>query len=124
MLKNPQRIFEEYQRRLIELEKSPVDDIYTSLEKRREKLERGISLLIDSYAQQYITKTEFEPRIQAMRKNLLLIQEQQNKLIEQRHLTKEIELIVSNLDQFSGKIIENLDQFRLVWQTRYNKAYC
>jgi site-specific DNA recombinase len=110
LLKNPQRIFEEYQRRLMELEKSPVNDLYTSLEKRREKLERGISLLIDSYAQQYITKAEFEPRIQAMRKNLLLIQEQQDKLVEQRNLTKEMELIVWNLDQFSGKIIENLEQ--------------
>jgi site-specific DNA recombinase len=109
-LKNPQRIFEEYQRRLMELKKSPVDDVYASLEKRREKLERGISLLIDSYAQQYITKEEFEPRIQAMRKNLQITQEQQNKLVEQRNLTKEIELIVTNLDQFSGKIIENLDQ--------------
>lgn len=110
LLKNPQRIFEEYQRRLLELEKSPVDDIFTSLEKRRIKLEKGISLLIDSYAQQYITKDEFEPRIQSMRKNLKLTQEQQNKLIEQRNLTKEMELIVSNLEQFSDEIAENLEQ--------------
>ena len=96
-LKNPQRIFEEYHRRLEGLKKSPIDDINASLERRREKLERGISLLIDSYAQQYITRDEFEPRIQAMRKNLLLTQEQQAKLVEQRSLTKEIELIVTKL---------------------------
>jgi len=34
MLKNPTH-FEEYQRRLVELEKSPVDEACTSLEKRK-----------------------------------------------------------------------------------------
>ena len=82
---------------------------YASLEKRRIKLERGISLLIDSYAQQYITKDEFEPRIQTMRKNLKKIQEQQNKLVEQKNLTKEIELVITNLENFADKIVENLD---------------
>ncbi|MBY0544568.1 MAG: hypothetical protein K2Q14_03345 [Gammaproteobacteria bacterium] len=100
----------------MELEKAPVDDVYTSLEKRKIKLERGISLLIDSYAQQYITKDEFEPRVQTMRKNLKLAQEQQNMLIEQRNLTKEMELIVTNLEHFSGGIAENLEQ--LDWHGR------
>ena len=51
-----------------------------------------MSLLIDSYAQQYIVKDEFEPRIKAMRQNLKLIQEQQNKLAEQKNLTREMEI--------------------------------
>ena len=38
MLKNPQRIFEEYQRRLMDLDKSPVDEAYASLEKRKIKV--------------------------------------------------------------------------------------
>ena len=101
MLKNPQRIFEEYQRRLVELEKSPIDEASTSLEKRKIKLEKGISLLIDSYAQQYITKDEFEPRIQIMRQNLKTAQEHKNKLVEKENLTKEIELIVTNLENFT-----------------------
>ena len=109
LLKNPQRIFEEYQRRLIELEASPVDEAYTSLEKRKVKLERGISLLIDSYAQQYITKEEFEPRVQAMRKTLNVAQEQQNKLAEQKNLTREIELIVTSLEHFNDGIEANID---------------
>lgn len=72
LLKNPRRIFDEYQRRLIDLEKSPIDQAYASIEKQRIKLEKGISLLIDSYAQQYILKEEFEPRIKAMKQNLSL----------------------------------------------------
>ena len=66
-----------------------------TIEKQRIKLEKGISLLIDSYAQQYILKEEFEPRIKKMRENLKKIQEQQNKLTEQKNLTREIELIVT-----------------------------
>jgi len=109
LLKNPKRIFDEYQRRLTELEESPVDHTYASIEKKRIKLEKGMSLLIDSYAQQYIIKDEFEPRIKAMRKNLQLIQEQQSKLAGQKSLTREMELIVSNLEDFACGISTKLD---------------
>ena len=122
MLKNPQRIFEEYQRRLVELEKSPIDEASTSLEKRKIKLEKGISLLIDSYAQQYITKDEFEPRIQIMRQNLKTAQEHKNKLVEKENLTKEIELIVTNLENFTVGIDENLD--KLDWHGKRNMIRC
>ena len=67
LLNNPQRIFEEYQRRLQQIEQTPFDNTYNSIEKQRIKLEKSISLLIDSYTQQYITKNEFEPRIKTMR---------------------------------------------------------
>ena len=42
--------------------------------------------------------------------------EPQNRLMEQENLTKEIELIVTNLDQFSGGLVENIDQ--LDWNDR------
>jgi site-specific DNA recombinase len=116
LLKNPQRIFEEYQRRLIEFEKSPMDKVFASLDKQRVKLEKGISLLIDSYSQQIITKDEFEPRIKMMRQNLKTIQEQQNKLMERKNSTKEMEVIVNNLEKFELGINSNLDN--LDWNGR------
>ena len=109
MLKNPQRIFEEYQRRLIETERTPIDHTFASIEKQRIKLERSISLLIDSYSQEYITKDEFEPRVKAMRQKLRVIQEQQKKLTEQKNLTKDLELIVNNLENFALEISSKLD---------------
>lgn len=63
-------------------EQSPLDHTCASIEKHRIKLEKSISLLIDSYTQQYITKDEFEPGIKVMRQNLKTIQEQQKKLLE------------------------------------------
>ncbi len=74
LLSNPQRIFDEYQKRLRETEQTPFEDIYNSISKQRIKLEKSISLLIDSYTQQYITKSEFEPRIKCIRQKLNIIQ--------------------------------------------------
>lgn len=65
--------------------------------------------MIDSYTQQYITKEEFESRIQVMRKNLKITEEQKNKLSEQQNLTKDIEMVVTNLEYFSSRITENVD---------------
>ncbi len=109
LLKNPQRIFAEYQRRLQEAKQTPLDHTYASIDKQRIRIEKSISLLIDSYTQQYITKSEFEPRIKTMRQKLQVIQEQQQKLIEQKNLTKELELIVNNLEDFSSGVISKLD---------------
>jgi site-specific DNA recombinase len=122
ILKNPQRIFEEYQRRRVELEKSPADEAVASLEKRKIKLEKGISLLIDSYTQQHITKDEFEPRIKSLRQTLNSTQEQKNKLMEQKNLTREIELVVTNLENFVGKLEDNLDA--LDWQGKRDIIRC
>lgn len=122
LLKNPQRIFEEYQRRFVELEKSPADEALASLEKRKIKCEKGISLLIDSYTHQYITKNEFEPKIKILRQNLNTIQEQKSKLTEQKNLTKEIELVVTSLENFVGKIGDNLDT--LDWKGKRDMIRC
>ena len=65
--------------------------------------------MIDSYTQQYITKSEFEPRIKSIRQRLNIIQEQQKKLIEQQNFTKELELIVNNLEDFSSGITLKID---------------
>lgn len=109
LLRDPQRIYEEYQRRLSELEKPPIDSVYIPLEKQKTKVEKGISLLIDSYSQQYITKEEFEPRIQFLRQNLKNIQEQQAKLEAQTNVAKEMEVVISNLEKFANGVTSNLD---------------
>lgn len=110
LLEDPQMIYEEYQRRLTALEESPTDSVYVSLDKQTIKLEKGISLLIDSYTQQYITKDEFEPHIKLLRQNLKKAQEQQSKFAEQRNLTREMELVITNLEKFANGVTLNLDK--------------
>jgi site-specific DNA recombinase len=112
LLKNPKRISDEYQRRILELEKSPLDKTSDSIEKQENKLQRGISRLIDSYAQEDIEKEEFEPRIKAMKKHLKLIQEQKKKIKDQKKIKNELTLIITNLERFSSSIeskLEDLD---------------
>lgn len=53
LLKNPSRLLEEFDRRVNEIEKSPTEETRSSLEKEKNKLNKGISRLIDSYAQDY-----------------------------------------------------------------------
>jgi site-specific DNA recombinase len=116
LLKNPNRILEEYQRRTSKLEKSPLDQTKDSLEKQENKLKRGISRLIDSYAQEHIDKEEFEPRIKAMKQRLKMIEEQNKKTIEQKNLKNELRLIITNLEEFSSCIKKGIEG--LEWHTK------
>ncbi|MFP3022517.1 MAG: hypothetical protein ACEY3L_03965 [Wolbachia sp.] len=51
LLKNPNRVLEEYKHRLSEFKKSSWDKKSDLLEKQENKLKRGIARLIDSDAQ-------------------------------------------------------------------------
>ncbi|WP_264337395.1 MULTISPECIES: recombinase family protein [unclassified Wolbachia] len=109
LLKNPNRILEEYKRRLSELKKSPLDQKSALLETQEDKLKRGIARLIDSYAQEYIDQEEFEPRIKAMKQNLKMVEEQKKKIFDQKKLTQELTLVVTNLEGFSSSINSSLN---------------
>lgn len=86
-----------------------MDNTFTLLEKQSVKLEKGISLLIDSYTQQYITKDEFEPRLKVMREKLEITREQQKKLMEKKNLARQIEIVITNLESFVNGVNTNLD---------------
>ncbi|WP_202966478.1 hypothetical protein [Wolbachia endosymbiont of Armadillidium vulgare] len=108
-MKNPNRVLEEYRRRLSELKKSSWDQKSDLLEKQENKLKRGIARLIDSYAQEYINQEEFEPRIKAMKQSLKTIEEEKKRIFDQKKLKQELALVVTNLEDFSSNIRSNLD---------------
>ncbi len=109
LLNDPNRLIHEYRRRMEELEKSPQDQTIEFLEKQQNKLKNSISRLIDSYTQGHISKEEFEPRIKVLRQNLNGVEEQNEKLKDQKNLRKELTLIVTNLEDFSSKIKSGLE---------------
>ncbi|WP_203368856.1 recombinase family protein [Cysteiniphilum marinum] len=109
LLKDPRRLYQEYQQRLNDSNKAPINGTYSSLKKQECKLEKSISLLIDSYTQEYILKDEFEPRIKLMRQKLLHVQQLLNQIIEKQNLEKDMELIISTLEDFSCNIRYSLD---------------
>lgn len=112
LLKDPRRIAEEFNRRILELEKSPLDETIQSLEMQASKLKRGISRLIDSYAQEDINREEFEPRIKAMKQNLKSIEEQKKKTNHQKDLKKDLELIITNLEDFTSRVGFSLEDVK------------
>ncbi|WGJ61658.1 hypothetical protein [Wolbachia endosymbiont of Frankliniella intonsa] len=118
LLKNPNRILKEYQRRLSELQKSPCDQITDSLKKQDDKLKQGISRLIDSYTQGYISKEEFEPRIKAAKQSLKIVKEEKKKIFNRKNLQQELTLVVNNLEEFFSNIKSKLDD--LDWLTKRN----
>lgn len=116
LLKNPHRILDEYQRRILDLEKSPLDHTKDSIEKQKNKLTIGIERLIDSYTQQYIDQAQFEPRIKKMKQRLKIIEEQNKNITDQKNLKKDLTLIVTNLKEFTDSIEKNLDN--IDWNTK------
>lgn len=115
LLKDPDRVANEYQRRLSEDKKPLLDQ---TLEKQESKLKRSISKLIDSYSQEYITQEEFEPRVKAMRQHLKEIEEQKEKVLDQKKLQQELSLVTDSLKNFSSNVESKLDQ--VDWQTKQN----
>ena len=116
LLKNPARLVDEYQRRLLALENTPSDQKVSVLTKQENKLAQGISRLIDSYAQGYIDKNEFEPRIKAMKARLKIIEEQKLKIKKQFCLKHELTLVVNNLEHFAAAVTSKLEA--IDWSTQ------
>ncbi len=109
LLNNPNRLLNEFQRRIANLEKNSSTQTTELLEKQKNKIKRSISLLIDSYTQEHINKEEFEPRIKLMKQNLETIEEQQKKITDQKELKNELTLIVTNVGDFASKVKSGLD---------------
>jgi site-specific DNA recombinase len=116
LLKNPVRIAKEHQKRLMDLEKSSTHKTDESLEKQRNKLQRGIGRLIDSYAEGSIDKEEFEPRIKMMKNSLRIIEAQKKKINEQKNIKNELRVLITQLEHFSAQVKSRLDN--IDWYTQ------
>ena len=83
LLENPGRLAEEYTRRLQAARSGAGDEVCAALEKRITRLRQGIARLIDSYAEGYLDKREFEPRIRGMKERVQTLEGQAQQLAEQ-----------------------------------------
>ena len=110
LLRHPERLSKEYQRRLDELEKTDAQAHDTAaLTAQANKLKKGISRLIDTYAEGYLDKEEFEPKIKQLKTKLLQIETQIEACQQQTSKQMELCLIVNQIEQFSGTVKTNLD---------------
>ncbi len=108
LLEHPERLEQEYRRRLLQQEQTP--DALSSLEIRMGRVRQGMARLIDSYAEGLIDKTEFEPRVTRMRERLKQMEAQAQQLRDEASLERELTLILSRLDEFALRVKTGLQE--------------
>jgi site-specific DNA recombinase len=99
LLEHPERMAEEYRRRL-----------------RPHSEARDADLAIDAYAEGLIEKGEFEPRIARLRGRITRLEEQAQRLADEAALQAELRLIVGRLEEFREKVKDGLEEAD--WSTR------
>jgi site-specific DNA recombinase len=108
LLAHPERLAEEYRRRLqpeTHAQRTPL----ATVEGQISKLRQGVARLIDSYADGLIDKYEFEPRLTRLRQRLARLEEQRQALADEAALHRELQLIIGRLEDFAAKLHDGLD---------------
>ena len=110
LLAHPQRLKQEYERRLERHDQnegggSDID----GLERRKHYLETGKSRLIDSYAEGIIDKTDFEPKMTQLKIKLGQIDEQIGALRQHQAGQFELFLVINRLEEFAAAVTERLE---------------
>ncbi|MCU7814397.1 MAG: recombinase family protein [Candidatus Thiodiazotropha sp. (ex Rostrolucina anterorostrata)] len=110
LLKHPERLKKEYDRRLELLEQDENEKQDTALlEKQKRNLEKGKSRLIDSYADGLIDKEDFEPKIGQLKIKLQQLERQIEEYKEQDINQFELFLVINRLEDFEKTVNDKLD---------------
>jgi len=108
LLDHPERLAEEYRRRLqpeTRTKRTPL----TTVEGQISKLRQGVARLIDSDAEGLIDKGEFEPRVTRLRQRLARLEEPRQALVDEAALHGEWQLIIGRLEDFAAKLRAGLE---------------
>jgi site-specific DNA recombinase len=111
LLENPQRLEQEFNRRG---EDPRREQKLTALETQLTKLRRGMARLIDSYAEGFIEKNEFEPRITQTRTRIVALETQIAQATTEMTRQQDLRLIMSRLEDFATQVKTGLEQ--MDWQ--------
>ena len=107
LLAHPERLAEEYRRRLqpeTRTKRTPL----STVEGQISKLRQGVARLIDSYAEGLIDKGEFEPRVTRLRQRLARLDEQRQALADEAALHGELQLIIGRLEDCAATLHDGL----------------
>jgi len=110
LLEDPRQLEQEYQRRLKNLSSNGQDSKQQSIMAQIGKLRQGVTRLIDSYAEGFIEKSEFEPRIKNLKERIGKLEVQANKLSQEALLQTQLQLIIGRLEEFASKVNQGLEK--------------
>jgi site-specific DNA recombinase len=114
LLEDPQRLAQEYQRRLET--PSRENENLTVTKAQLAKVRQGIARLIDSYTEGFIEKQEFEPRIKRLRERLVSLEDRDRQLRTELARQAELRLVITQLEDFSAKVKDSLAEAE--WLTK------
>jgi len=109
LLKDPQRVEQEYQRRLKTKKRGVEWDSIEQLRALIKKLKRGIARLVDAYEDGLIDKSEFEPRMRKSKERLAKLQGEFEKQQKEESGQNAIKLVISCIKEFAHKVNNNLE---------------
>ena len=114
LLREPERLEQEYRHRLVAESEQPADAVI--IDKQRVKLRQGMARLIDSYAEAFIDKDEFEPRIGRLRQRVTTLDAQARQIADVVAAQQELQLVIGRLEDFAAQVNSGLDTAD--WSTR------
>lgn len=106
LLEDPQRLEQEYQRRL-EAPSRENEDL-TVTQAQLAKVRQGIARLIDSYTEGFIQKQEFEPRIKRLRDRLASLEDRDRQIKTELAQQAELRLVITQLTEFAAQLKDSL----------------
>jgi site-specific DNA recombinase len=109
LLAHPERLAEEYRRRLQPDTRAPHTALAT-VEAQLGQLRQGLARLIDSYAEGLLEKHEFAPRMTRLRQRLAPLEEQRQQLAEEAALQSDLQLIIGRLEDFAVRVHKGLEE--------------
>ncbi len=116
LLKDPERIRQEYQRRLEPDEPNGTARGMADLGRVIQHAQRSIGRLIDAYEAGLLEREEFEPRIQAARDRLARLQEDARALATEQTRSRQLRLVIGDWEAFAHRIRDGLED--LDWTAR------
>jgi site-specific DNA recombinase len=106
LLAEPQRLEQEYQRRLNAPGRENQE--LATTQAQLNKIRQGLARLIDSYTEGFIEKHEFEPRIKRLRERLARLEDQDRQLRAELARQAELRLVITQLEDFAAKLKDGL----------------
>jgi site-specific DNA recombinase len=109
LLQDPERVLAEYQRRLEMVSAGPRRLELDVVERQVGRLRRAIDRLIDSYAEGFIDKGEFEPRITDLRRRLARLAADAVALRDTAEQARSLQLVIGKLSLFAEMVRGRLE---------------
>lgn len=107
LLREPQRIAREYERRLAQ---APGDPDLRSLRTVTQNVKRGMSRLIDLYQDGVLERAEFEPRLRQAQERLQALEDQRAAVAAEQSRRQDLHLVVGQVETFARLLEGSLEQ--------------